>query len=115
MADDPVTTGAKPESTSMGNQNVSRSSPAGDRNLGSGHPVSPGPQTAASPATGGGAKRAIFAVAGVIALIAAAIWGISFWRYSSMHVTTDDAYVTGDLVNVSPVINGTLVDLTVDE
>src|SRR5262249_36772082 len=31
------------------------------------------------------------------------------------HVSTDDAYVTGNLVNVSPLISGTLMQLNVDE
>ncbi|MGI4789064.1 MAG: efflux RND transporter periplasmic adaptor subunit [Janthinobacterium lividum] len=56
-------------------------------------------------------------VTGVIAaaVIAAVIWGISYYNYSQNHVSTDDAYVTGNLVNVSPIISGTLNSLTVDE
>ena len=49
------------------------------------------------------------------ALIFAAIWGWSYYGYSQNHVSTDDAYVTGNLVNVSPIIGGTLSQLTVDE
>jgi membrane fusion protein (multidrug efflux system) len=49
------------------------------------------------------------------ALIAAAIWGWSYYQYSQAHVSTDDAYVTGNLVNVSPIISGTLNTLLVEE
>ena len=56
-------------------------------------------------------------IAGIIAaaVIAAIIWGISYYNYSQNHVGTDDAYITGNLVNVSPIISGTLNSLTVDE
>ncbi len=48
-------------------------------------------------------------------LIAAIIYGLSYYNYAQNHVGTDDAYVTGNLVNVSPIISGTLNSLTVDE
>ncbi len=50
-----------------------------------------------------------------IGVIVGAIWGLNFWRFSSMHVSTDDAYVVGNLVNVSPTVSGTLQVLLVDE
>jgi membrane fusion protein, multidrug efflux system len=53
--------------------------------------------------------------AGIVALIVGVIWGVNYWHFASTHVSTDDAYVTGNLVNVSPVISGTLAELTVDE
>lgn len=48
-------------------------------------------------------------------LIAAIIYGISYYNYAQNHAGTDDAYVTGNLVNVSPIISGTLSTLTVKE
>ena len=56
-------------------------------------------------------------IAGVVAalLIFALIYGLSYYHYSQDHVSTDDAYVTGNLVNVSPLISGTLTQLLVDE
>ena len=55
--------------------------------------------------------------AGIIAaaLIAAIIYGLSYYNYAQNHASTDDAYITGNLVNVSPIISGTLNSLTVDE
>jgi len=56
-------------------------------------------------------------IAGVVAaaLIAGLIYGLSYYHYSQNHVSTDDAYVQGNLVNVSPIISGTLTQLLVDE
>jgi membrane fusion protein (multidrug efflux system) len=48
-------------------------------------------------------------------LIAAIIYGWSYYTYAQNHAGTDDAYVTGNLVNVSPIISGTLNSLTVEE
>lgn len=48
-------------------------------------------------------------------LIAGLIYGMSYYHYSQDHVSTDDAYVAGNLVNVSPIISGTLIQLLVDE
>jgi len=50
-----------------------------------------------------------------ILIVAGAIWGIDVYRYNLNHPATDDAYVTGDLINVSPIISGTLAKLYVDE
>lgn len=55
-----------------------------------------------------------FAVIAAV-LIAAIIYGISYYNYAQNHASTDDAYVTGNLVNVSPIISGTLNSLTVEE
>ena len=54
---------------------------------------------------------------GIIAavLVAAIIYGLSYYNYAQNHASTDDAYITGNLVNVSPIISGTLNSLTVDE
>lgn len=60
-------------------------------------------------------RRTIGVVIGVIALVAGLIYGFRYIQYSKTHVSTDDAYVTGNLVNVSPIIAGTLSQLTVDE
>ena len=50
-----------------------------------------------------------------VLIIVGIVYGLQWYHYSQTHVSTDDAYVTGDLVNVSPVISGTLEKLTVDE
>jgi len=54
---------------------------------------------------------------GIVAavLIVGLICGLRIYHYGQNHEGTDDAYVTGNLVNVSPIISGTLTQLTVDE
>lgn len=60
--------------------------------------------------------RRLLTIAAIVAVaFAALIYGVSYYNYSQNHVSTDDAYVTGNLVNVSPIISGTLSSLTVEE
>src|SRR3569832_89660 len=48
----------------------------------------------------------------VLCLLAAGgIWGWRAWSFGKTHVSTDDAFVSGNLVNVSPTISGTLSEL----
>lgn len=51
----------------------------------------------------------------VIAVIFALYKGYEYYKFSQIHVSTDDAYVTGNFVQVSPIISGTLSKLTVEE
>lgn len=60
-------------------------------------------------------KTALIWAAVLAVLIVAVIYGLSYFKYAANHVSTDDAYVTGNLVNVSPLISGTLNSLTVEE
>jgi len=61
-------------------------------------------------------KRSPFVLIAVaLVAVLAVFFGVRFWLWSRNHVSTDDAYVTGDLVNVSPLISGTLQSLTVQE
>jgi membrane fusion protein, multidrug efflux system len=60
-------------------------------------------------------RSPLFKVIAGIAIVAAIIGGIYFYVVSQNHVETDDAYIAGDLINISPIISGTLSTLTVDE
>lgn len=60
-------------------------------------------------------KRVVFAVVVLLLLIVGGFWGIRSWAFSQTHVSTDDAFVTGDLVNVSPTISGRLAEVLVEE
>jgi membrane fusion protein (multidrug efflux system) len=51
----------------------------------------------------------------ILLLVIGIPWGLNFWHYSSTHVSTDDAYISGNLVSVSPLVSGTLDKLLVDE
>lgn len=59
--------------------------------------------------------RPLLWLIGGVVLVLALFFGIRFFLWNRTHVGTDDAYVTGNLVNVSPQINGTLMTLTVQE
>ena len=60
-------------------------------------------------------KKLIIGAAIAAVLIVGLIWGRSIYVYGQNHESTDDAYVTGNLINVSPIISGTLSQLLVDE
>ncbi len=60
-------------------------------------------------------KRLIIGAFAAAVLIVGIIWGLSIYHYGQNHESTDDAYVAGNLVNVSPIISGTLSKLLVDE
>ncbi|ADK13520.1 MULTISPECIES: HlyD family secretion protein [Clostridium] len=61
-------------------------------------------------------KRKILIV-GILVVIAAALSSIGFyyWYENTYYVSTDDARVDADLVNVTPQISGKLLELNVDE
>jgi membrane fusion protein (multidrug efflux system) len=60
-------------------------------------------------------QRAITYVIVGVAAIAAVVWLTRTISFAYTHQTTDDAYVTGNTVNVSPLISGTLSQLLVNE
>jgi membrane fusion protein (multidrug efflux system) len=59
-------------------------------------------------------KWILFGLLGV-GLIAGAIFGYRWWRYASIHESTDDAYVTTDVHPINARINGTVVDVEVND
>jgi membrane fusion protein (multidrug efflux system) len=60
-------------------------------------------------------RKPFLLIAGVVIGVLALFFGIRAYLFNRVHVSTDDAYVTGDLVNVSPQISGTLNRLFVQE
>jgi len=52
---------------------------------------------------------------GIIAAAAGLFFGGRYYLWSQTHVATDDAYVTGNIVMVSPTVGGTLSQLMVAE
>jgi membrane fusion protein (multidrug efflux system) len=51
-------------------------------------------------------KRRTFLIVGVIVFIIAAIFGVRYWLYSRAHESTDDAFIDGHVVQVSPKVSG---------
>lgn len=79
-------------------------------------PEENGPQVGGdSKPTPNPARRSLIAAVAAVILVAAVLWGVRYWRYARAHVSTNDAYVSGNLVNVSPIISGTLSRLLVDD
>jgi membrane fusion protein (multidrug efflux system) len=60
-------------------------------------------------------RQLILALVASVVLVLAVLWGVRYYHYAQTHVSTDDAYVSGNLVNVSPIISGTLNHLAVQE
>ena len=71
---------------------------------------------AAPPKTDNGGPRKLI-VGGVVAavVIGGGIWGTNAYLWGRDHVETDDAFVTGNLVNVSPKIGGRLESMDLSE
>jgi membrane fusion protein, multidrug efflux system len=59
-------------------------------------------------------KQILFGLLG-IGLIAGAIFSYRWWHYASTHEATDDAYVTSYIHPINARINGTVVDVEVDD
>ncbi|TDV13959.1 membrane fusion protein (multidrug efflux system) [Paraburkholderia caballeronis] len=51
--------------------------------------------------------------AGLVALIAAAAWGVRWWTVGRFIETTDDAYLQADSVTIAPKVNGYITDVYV--
>ncbi len=47
-------------------------------------------------------------IAVVAITIAVIVGGTNYWRYSSAHASTDDAYLTADIITIAPQVSGTV-------
>ncbi|MGO8671470.1 MAG: HlyD family secretion protein [Capsulimonadaceae bacterium] len=87
--------------------------PAWGAGNGAGQPAG-SPETKDAPPQNPG-KRVVGGIVAVVVVIAGLYFGVRYYNFARTHVSTDDAYVTGNLVNISPIIGGTLSTLNVDE
>jgi len=60
-------------------------------------------------------KKKFGVVVGAIVLVVALIFAVNWLVYRLTHATTNDAFVEGDLVNLSPLVPGHVAKLYVDE
>ncbi len=72
------------------------------------------PTSPVRPATSSTRKKALATLASVVALSAIA-WGIYEWRVGSHFESTDNAYVQGNLIQITPQIGGTVVAILADD
>ena len=61
-----------------------------------------------------GRRKALLMLAGV-AVVAAAIWGVYDWLVSSHYEDTDNAYVQGNVIQITPQTSGTVTAILADE
>jgi membrane fusion protein, multidrug efflux system len=62
-----------------------------------------------------GRRRLGLLLLGVVVLLGAIGYGAYWWVYSSQYETTDDAYVNGDVVQVTSEVPGTVLAIHVDD
>lgn len=59
--------------------------------------------------------RSKWIIIAVIVLLIAGYFGFRYWQYASTHESTDDAYTTNHIHQISPRINGTVERVLVDD
>jgi membrane fusion protein (multidrug efflux system) len=69
---------------------------------------------AAAPRENAGPSRRPLILLGV-AVLALAAWAIYYFAFARGHVSTDDAYVNGNLVRLTPQVTGTVIAINTDE
>lgn len=72
-------------------------------------------QTVPIETNGNGKRKLMLIVVAVIALIAAAIWGVYWYLVASHYQSTDDAYVAGNVIQITPQVSGTVVEINADD
>ena len=51
-------------------------------------------------------KRPLFLLVAGLVLVAAAVFGVRYWLYARAHESTDDAFIDGHIVQISPKVSG---------
>ncbi|HEV7891789.1 MAG TPA: HlyD family secretion protein [Pyrinomonadaceae bacterium] len=80
----------------------------------------PGPDIPDEPGAAGVRRRPLYRrpafmlVAGLV-LVAALVFGLRYWTYARTHESTDDAFIDGRIVQVSPKVSGYVAKLYVRE
>ncbi len=75
----------------------------------SANPTAPG-----APASNGKRRRALTALAAVV-IVAGGGWGIYEWLVASHYEDTDNAYVSGNVIQITPQIGGTVMAIGADD
>ena len=72
------------------------------------------PAATAAAGTNGTRKRGLKLIAALVAL-AGIGWGVWHWIYSRHLVNTDNAYVAGNVVQITPQVGGTVIAINADD
>ena len=70
--------------------------------------------TPAAPDKKAGRRKALFTLAGVVVLAGCA-WGLYDWLVASHYESTDNAYVQGNVIQITPQTGGTVMAILADE
>ena len=79
------------------------------------HPTPPATGQAAAPAHISSRRRWSLIALGLVALFGAAVYGSYWWLFGRQHQSTDDAYVNGDLVQITSEVPGNVMMLSADD
>ncbi len=60
-------------------------------------------------------RRPVFMLVAGLVLVAALVFGLRYWTYARTHESTDDAFIDGSVVQVSPKVTGYVTKLYVKE
>lgn len=71
--------------------------------------------TAQPPESNPAKRKRLLTILALVFLLAGVIWSVRWFVYSRGHETTDDAYVAGNLVRVTPRISGSVVAVLADD
>ncbi|MFM0070914.1 EmrA/EmrK family multidrug efflux transporter periplasmic adaptor subunit [Paraburkholderia sediminicola] len=77
-------------------------------------PTQPAPQPTQPPANNGKRKRMMTLLV-IVILIAAVAYGLYYFLDARFHEDTDDAYVNGNVVQITPQVTGTVVAVNADD
>ena len=81
-------------------------------------PPAAAPATASAatsePGTNGTRKRGLTLIS-LLVLLAGIGWGVWHWIYSRHQVNTDNAYVAGNVVQITPQVGGTVIAINADD
>jgi membrane fusion protein (multidrug efflux system) len=60
-------------------------------------------------------RKTMLALLGAAIVVSAAAYGAYYMTYARYHESTDDAYVSGNLVQLTPQVTGTVIDVNADD
>jgi len=78
-------------------------------------PVQTGQLTEQAQPPGNGKRRLLMTLLVVALLIAAIAYGLYYFLVARFHATTDDAYVNGNVVQITPQVMGTVISVNADD
>ncbi len=73
------------------------------------------PAKAQTPLPGNGKRRLLMTLLVVVIIVAAIAYGLYYFLVARFHEATDDAYVNGNVVQITPQVTGTVIAVNADD